>query len=418
MNDNKTLKRFVKYIMVSGGFLNLKVPIGSAFMFVDNNKILHFNKGCSYFSEIPDTGLVTNGITIIRPDDMVSAGSYTYSYYQPGMVANNFIPVNIKNKLLDVSKPLTLTGSNGKMLSPVVPALSFNWEITGTAFDNNRLICSGDYSKYNQVEMHGAFYDTGAMSSIPSPDRKVIYNDEALTIRELVKKHPAYLKILYKDVPTASCYYNEATGSIEFVYNNILFKLNVTESASDSQRSVAIPDNIFNMKIAVINDFNMSMDNELFISEENRYMLLVNHRYFTGGDYRYANNIKLYTGGGIYCIDYYWTHTPYKFSLIDAFYEDNKFMFPMIVNNDSGIPERLSETNTKNSTYIQIGYPIYGHSVDLLEPSVYFQTSGDIADIRYNKHTGYYSVCRGNQTLLGHDLWMETRNNKTASVSS
>lgn len=65
------------------------------------------------------------------------------------MSSNNFISLSTKNMILDINKPLSLSGSNGKMLNPIVPALAFNWEITGTSFDNNKLIRQGDYSAYN-----------------------------------------------------------------------------------------------------------------------------------------------------------------------------------------------------------------------------------------------------------------------------
>lgn len=297
------------------------------------------------------------------------------------------------------------------MVNPIVPALTFNWESTGTSFDGNSLICSGDYNSYDQSCMAGTFCDTGAMAGFPSLDKKVRYDGQIMSVRNLIKTHPEQIKILYKDVPVSSCHYNEANGCIEFVYNNILFRLRISESASDSSTSVIIPNNIENMEIAILNDFNMSLSNEIFISEDTGFILIVNHNYFTGGDYKQSNNIKIFTGQGLYDCGYFWTNAPYRFSLIDAFYDNGKFMFPVKYMSESDIRQPL----TDSFMFIQAGYPLYEHTTDLLEPSVFFAARTDTESFSYNPHTGYINMSDMGNILLGHDLWHNTRVSKTTA---
>jgi hypothetical protein len=78
------------------------------------------------------------------------------------------------------------------------------------------------------------------MPDLLSPNDKVIYDNEIISVRDLIYKHPEQLRILYKDVPTAIAYYNETTYSIDFTYNNMLFSI----SLIDETNNISIADYI------------------------------------------------------------------------------------------------------------------------------------------------------------------------------
>jgi hypothetical protein len=89
------------------------------------------------------------------------------------------------------------------------------------------------------------------------------------------------------------------------------------------------------MEIAVINDYNASLPNELFISESDRFILLVNHNYFTYADYKGSSNMKFISAADIYNVNYFWTKTPFHYSLIDSYTAANIYKFPVIFDNES-----------------------------------------------------------------------------------
>jgi hypothetical protein len=73
----------------------------------------------------------------------------------------------------------------------------------------------------------------------------------------------------------------------------------------------------------------------MFISESDKFILIVNHNYFTDADYKGSNNIKVKSDLSLGNINYFWTKTPFHYSLIDAYAVGNIYKFPTIFDNES-----------------------------------------------------------------------------------
>jgi hypothetical protein len=96
------------------------------------------------------------------------------------------------------------------------------------------------------------------------------------------------------NIDTAVAYYNSNIQSLEFIFSGIKFEIKLNSKLVNTHIHLDAYDNF---EVFVINDYNVSKKNELFISLSERFILLINHSFYIDYAHEAVNNIKTIQDG-------------------------------------------------------------------------------------------------------------------------
>jgi hypothetical protein len=101
-----------------------------------------------------------------------------------------------------------------------------------------------------------------------------------------------YLMSNFK-LDTAIGYYNAHVQTLEFIYYGIKF---IIKLASAQYKNEIKLNEYDNYEIFVLNDYTASTTNDIYISTEEEFILIINHN-FKSNEYHNSNSIKNITNG-------------------------------------------------------------------------------------------------------------------------
>ena len=129
------------------------------------------------------------------------------------------------------------------------------------------------HSSFNASDFVSNQYVTNRIDNI------LYVNDEVTTYKDCIinKKLQNPIKKLLIDnvnIKTASAYYNANIQSLEFIFNGVKFSIKLNSKVVNSYIHL---DEYSGFEVFVINDYQLTKQNELYISLEEQFILLVNH---------------------------------------------------------------------------------------------------------------------------------------------
>lgn len=104
-------------------------------------------------------------------------------------------------------------------------------------------------------------------------------------------------------------YYNSNIQALEFIFSGVKFEIKLNSKIINTHIHLESYDNY---EVFVINDYNTSKRNEMFISQVERFILIVNHNFYIDYAHEAHNAIKRFGDGGIKSyMDYSVLFAPY-----------------------------------------------------------------------------------------------------------
>lgn len=207
------------------------------------------------------------------------------------------------------------------------PLVNCNWKSNGQYYDfNNVLDTSNLQQDYefigNFVEnvYTPALYNTNQYVT-NKVDNILFIDDTPVTFRDAIinnlMQHPIkHLLIDHANIDTAIAYYNSNIQALEFIFSGVKFEIKLNSKVVNTHIHLESYDNY---EVFVINDYNISKRNEIFISQVERFILLVNHQFYIDYAHEAHNNVKRFGDDGIKAYaDYSVIQAPYAINFKTA----------------------------------------------------------------------------------------------------
>lgn len=248
------------------------------FMIVGNTVYYTANK---YSNQILTGNLFNDVLTaasdmVIRTVNANIAQTYDFKCNIPKQLEENFFvdKSSIVDSMLNIS---------------IVPQTNCLWESNGLYFDSNSVLNTDDmlnvpYKQNGYFTEHGTTLlsetrnNTSSKNSIDSWAKigDNIYSFRDLILKSIIKNPIKKMLIIDNGIDTAVGYYNAYVQSLEFVYYGIKFNLKFdaeyyTQNLQMGQYN--------NFEIFIINDYDVTKNNEIFISVDEEIILLINHKF-------------------------------------------------------------------------------------------------------------------------------------------
>ena len=194
----------------------------------------------------------------------------------PGQNADNFLvdPNDVKTSMLTI---------------PVVPQTNCMWDSNGIYFDGTPVLdvncLTKKYEQKGYFTEHGYTLTSDGRSSLYSTDSFVSIDDDNKKFRNVISQRTlkeAIHKMLVSNnhIKTAVGYYNPFVQSLEFIYCGI--KFNIKFNSDYYNQNIRIGD-YNNFDVYIIDEYDPSADNELYISTDEEMILIVNHKFALAG---------------------------------------------------------------------------------------------------------------------------------------
>ena len=291
----------VMYELVSGDFYikaasETKIPQGNKFILLPGTVYVEY-------SNTPQTNvtcLYAGTDVVYKVCDRQYYQEYKYDSSKPTLSTDNFHkdPEHI---------------NDSELIYPVVPSVNCNWKSNGTYYDFNEIL-NVDMLKFD-YEPIGNFSENVYTASdfvsnqyVTNKIDNILYvNDEVTTYKDCIlnkKVQNPIRKLLIDNVniKTASAYYNANIQSLEFIFSGVKFSIKLNSKVVNSYIHL---DEYTGFEVFVINDYQLTKKNELYISIEEKFILLVNHQFYIEYAREAENNIKVIDQGN------YVPHAPY-----------------------------------------------------------------------------------------------------------
>lgn len=200
------------------------------------------------------------------------------------------------------------------------PLVNCNWKSNGQYYDFNNVL---DVSNIRQdYEFVGNFVENVYTPALYNTnqyvtnkiDSVVFIDEEPYKFRDVILgnmiQHPIkHLLIDQTNIDTAMVYYNSNIQALEFIFSGVKFEIKLNSKIINTHIHLESYDNY---EVFVINDYNTSKRNEMFISQVERFILIVNHNFYIDYAHEAHNAIKRFGDGGIKSyMDYSVLFAPY-----------------------------------------------------------------------------------------------------------
>lgn len=195
------------------------------------------------------------------------------------------------------------------------------WESNGLYLDGTSVLnvenITNDYQKVGYFTEHSqspAVDNTTNMFISNTTDSFLEINDELMKFKDGIVDGSiknAIKKMIYRSGPvdTAVGYYNSYIQSLEFIYYGIKFSLKFDSEYYNQSLRIG---EYNNFDVFFINDYNPILDNELYISADEEFILFVNHKFNLTPAFEKYSNIHNIDGDISESVDYSVMKAPYE----------------------------------------------------------------------------------------------------------
>lgn len=329
-NSDVRLRKFVAYRLVYGSIKNMPLSSDTVFVIVSDSIYYSINGGVTQTVSLKDSFIEFAEDTVIELSNDSMLEKYDYSTATPMWKERNFF-----NNPSDREKLYKSSIGNfslqGSLDIPIIPAVNCNWKSNGQYFDFNSFLNTSDLSKYEVTgnfiqNVYSPATDARSQYIVNKLSDVVDFKGSNISIRDLITSnsyHGAIKKYLVTNfkLDTAIGFYNASIQTLDFIYYGIKFTLKLTNSqyANDIRLNECN-----NYEIFIMNDYT-DQPNEIFISRDEQFILMINHKY--NGTDRYKDDSIKYVKNGIEDASYTWSNAPYNYSIIYTAYENSKYYF-------------------------------------------------------------------------------------------
>lgn len=306
--------------------------------------------------------------------------TYSYTDTVPSQKIDNYFTDKLNKK-------------SSKLKIPVVPLTNCLWESNGIYFDDNSVLDTDKLTK-TPYEVCGQFNEHvytpsvdsvsyGYVSNLPSSftkvkDRLCIYED---VIRDSMVSNPIRKMIIgNRNMDTAIGYYNSYVQSLEFIYYGIKFTMKFNNEYHN--QSIRIGE-YNNFEIIILNEYDNTKENEIFISVDEEIILFVNHKFDINAGRKTSSQIKTVSGTLCGYGPYSYYEAPYSV-YPDSIVSDMKEYISMCttgitgtVTGDYYVQENARQSSYKDNEYVK---PLF-FAYDINESAVY----NDVVNVKYIK---------------------------------
>lgn len=189
---------------------------------------------------------------------------------------------------------------NTELVYPIVPLTHCLWKSNGQYYDNNSILdvstlnfnyeVKGNFTEntYNAADYDFNQYVTNKVDNILYIDGNV-YTYKDCILNKRIKNSIKKLLIDNTNIETASVYYNSNIQSLEFIFAGIKYNIKLNSKVVNSYIHL---DEYSDFEAFVIIDYDLTKRNELYISLQERFILLVNHQFYIDYSHEAESNIK------------------------------------------------------------------------------------------------------------------------------
>ena len=304
---------------------------------------------------------------------------------------------------------------DNKLRIPIVPNLNVQYDKTyvDTYFSKDGRECiteSNNIQPYYNVYVSNPDITSEHGYVKYSLNDRIKFNDNILTVRDYILSGAENaLTLLYKKyLKTSTVYFKDKQA--EFIYNNIKFQMQFSTDDIFADLDVTFWD-LDGYEAILIFDADPNRDTEIFISYNERLILIVEHKTNQYNSKYRTFRIKNIQNNSVATPGYYWYNAPYYYEFINAISCDNNSTLLHKHYNDN------IYNNSFNDVYniIQAGYPIYNHIAD-------FSETGYMCSIIYdntNKNiTQDNEIIQNNNIFLSENLLYNQQYSITSNISS
>lgn len=269
---------------------------------------------------------------------------------------------------------------NSELLYPIVPLTNCNWISNGQYLDHNSIL---DVNNLNYTyETQGHFvenvytpsnyttnqYVTNKVDSIVFVNNKSqLFKDAILhnTVQHPIKK----LLIDNVNIKPAMVYYNSNIQSLEFIFSGIKFNIKLNSKLVNTYIHL---EDYNNYEVFVLNDYNLSKHNELYISQIERFILLVNHEFYINYQYEAVSNIKSVDKDNFKAYtDYSAFKAPYSIDFRTLYIDDNFVITnKKDVNYNKSLINSIDKHNLWSTLFAQFDKGIYQEEPQFIQANI------------------------------------------------
>lgn len=361
-NGDPRLRLFTTYQLLKGNIAGISIGSDTEFMITSDSIIYTNNIDDSEgynIVKLTNDYIEFETYTVIQLTDIDSLENYDYETKKPSL-RNSAYFINPDDEV------------NSNLRIPLVPMVNCQWKSTGNYFDNNSVL---DVDMLKQYDIQGNFIENRYTPSgnvnnqyiVNKLDDLITVSDESvMTIKSLLKSGAykgfikKYLTSNYK-IDTAIGHYNPNVQTLEFIFYGLTFKLKLSNAKYKNDIKL---NEYNNYEIFVINNYDGSLKNELYIDKDSEFMLFINHTYCINDLYTSECVKMLSNNNDIVNSKYAWYQAPYTYELMNfAILDNNAYLYK-----ESN--KQLTSTNTKY--LLELDLPIYEDTiVDYKEDPVY-----------------------------------------------
>lgn len=336
-----------------------------------------------YFENInSDTGdkeVISQIINILQTKSDCEIKIVDKQVYQDYNYTTNIPQIQIKNLFRDINDI-----EHSELLYPITPSVNCNWKSNGQYFDFNNVL---DVSNISQdYEFVGNFVENTYTPALYNTNQYItnkidsiaFIDNEPKTFRDIILynkiQHPIkHFLIDNVNIDTAMAYYNSNIQSLEFIFSGVKFEIKLNSKLVNTYIHLDAYDNY---EVFVVNDYNISKRNEMFISQVERFILLINHNFYIDYAHEAVNNIKTINDDVLKAWqEYSVTGAPYAMNLNCTDREtDNISGFTYRRSLHESLLSAIDPHNLWNSFFIQFNIPKVINDYDVNDAQ-FIQTS-------------------------------------------
>lgn len=379
--SDRRLKPFTVYSFVKGTFLNIPKGDNVQFMYIPNNK-----ENTLYYSNIKDSSGLIDSISLLTTDVKLDE-TVTIKLADYGNITNYNITTS--DPVLESDNYYTIKDNTSVLSIPVVPSINMQWESNGLYYDGNSTL---DVSNIINSYTTTGFFNNNVYTPSVNMGQSTTYNINdigsfLIKYEDNVEKYRITLKTLLLDniyeypikkmlysntnIKTAVGYYNKYVQTLEFIYYGMKFIIKFTNV--DYNDDIKLSD-YNNYQIFMLNDYTGDYVNDIYVSNKEQFILIINHSY----DYNHkyvADNVISFKDNNLELLSYNFFELPYNIDLYNLYNKGNNMY---ITTTNSEIHKKYINSDVKYIIENDLDKAIYTQS----EPNInmYFNNDSDYTE--------------------------------------
>ena len=277
--EDNIIHKDILYVVDKGSFKEINVKkfiiCGNQIYYTTDENTSNSNQSSVSYMLFYGNVLTVSSDMILRMLDGGNHQEFHYKNTEPIQSDDNFFTYRDQK-------------ATSKFDIPVVPMTNCFWKSNGLYLDGTSVLnVDNIVNKYDKVgyftehSMSPAVDDTKNMFIVNTPNSFLTTDDNLFKFKNVIidgSIKNVIKKMIYRNsnIDTAIGYYNSYIQSLEFIYYGIKFNLKFNSEYYNQNLRIG---EYNNFDVFFINDYDPMIDNELYISADEEFILFVNHKF-------------------------------------------------------------------------------------------------------------------------------------------